>query len=96
MTIIKLFSNLTQFYLILVKPYYNFIIKTEKNFDKNMKYILLKMHDSFKYQKALFIYLFFNILPNLISLTFLISLISASILFLTLLIFVKYYNGHGI
>lgn len=72
MPIIELSSGLNKFYLTLVKLYYNLIIETDKNIDKNIINTSLEMYDNLKYKKVLTIYFFLNIFPTLVSLILLI------------------------
>lgn len=86
---IKLSSDPTQFCLISVKLYYNFVIETDKNFDKNTKDTSLKICDNLEHQEVLPTHFYHNILPTSVSSTHLISLIPALTFLLTLSIPVK-------
>ena len=70
---IQLSRSSTQFCLILVKFYYNFIIKIDENLDKNMENTLLKIRDNFKYQDVSSIYFPAKFLLMLVSLISLVS-----------------------
>lgn len=89
MTIIELSSGSTQFYSALVKPYYNPVIKTDKNLDKDIKNIFLETPNNFKYYKTLSTRFSLYILPILVPSTSLISLTPFSTLPLTFLILAK-------
>lgn len=90
MVIIELFSVPTQFHLISVKHYYNLIIKTDKNFNKDIKNISLETYNHLEHQDVLSIYLRLNISPTLVPSAFLIFLTPTSIPASTFLILVKY------
>lgn len=87
--IIELSSNPTQFCSISVKPYYNPVIETDKNLNKDPKNISLETRDNSKYQEVSPTYLFPNILPTFVSSISLISLIPALTFLPTLPIPVK-------